>query len=212
MANQSSGLLSPLLRRQRLTAAVGYLRQGRVLDFGCADGELAGLIPPARYVGVDRDREALGRARARHPAHVLLTVEEFEGAADETFDVIAALAVIEHLPAPGDWLRLMRSRLRPAGRVVLTTPKPGLQWVHELGARLGLFSREAAEEHQRLLGRRQVEGLASEAGLRLTEYRPFQLWCNQLFVLESQDEPQQPEGPATTAEQAIGAGSREVGR
>jgi SAM-dependent methyltransferase len=209
MANQVSGLLSPMLRRQRLAAAAGHLRQGRVLDFGCADGELAGFIEPERYLGVDCDREALERARARHPSHTLLTVEEFEALADETFDVIAALALIEHLPAPGDWLRLMRRRLRPGGRLVLTTPRPGLRWVHELGARLGLFSMEAAEEHQRLLGRRDVEALAGPAGLRLKEYRPFQLRCNQLFVLEVQEAA---EGTAMPAGQVIGAAHGEVAR
>ena len=87
------------------------------------------------------------------------------------------------MPQPGAWLKKMQERVRVGGRIVLTTPRPSFRWAHELGARLKLFSREAAEEHQALLDYQAVEALSAEVGLHIAHYRPFLLGCNQLFVL-----------------------------
>lgn len=189
MADQMTGLFSPFLRRRRLAAVGPHLGEGRVLDYGCGVGELAGGVSPARYLGVDLDAESIAAARERHPAHRFQTLAEFEadGAAGD-FDVIAALALIEHLPEPGRWLAGLRGRLGPAGKVVLTTPHPSLRRAHELGARLRLFSREAADEHEAMLDRRALQAAAAEAGLRLAEYRRFLFGCNQLAVLRAEGE------------------------
>jgi 2-polyprenyl-3-methyl-5-hydroxy-6-metoxy-1,4-benzoquinol methylase len=184
MAGQLTGVLSPLLQNRRLAAARSYLRQGRLLDFGCSAGALAQLVEPARYVGVDTDQAALAHARAHYPSHRFLTLDEFESSSTDQFDIVAALAVIEHLPDPLAWLEKMRRRLTPAGRLVLTTPDPALQWAHEAGARVGLFSREAADEHQTLLDQQALRMLADRAGFRLTRYQRFLLGANQLCVLE----------------------------
>ena len=184
MANQVSGLFSPFLRQRRISAAASYLSGGRVLDFGCGVGELARFIDPPRYLGVDSDAASLAEARARRPSHTFLNLPEFHSMTEEeTFDVIVALALIEHLADPADWLRQMRARLRNSGMIVLTTPRPELRWAHEMGARLHLFSRAAAEEHQTLLGQAMVRDLAEKADLRVARYQPFLLGCNQLFVL-----------------------------
>lgn len=204
MADQVTGLFSPFLRARRLAAALPYLSglpSGRVLDVGCGVGELARWFEPGAYLGVDRDEESLAEARRRHPRHRFLPLAEWNAVsavsieptiepaiepAVETsarFDRIAALALIEHLDAPGAWLAEMRGVLAPGGLLVLTTPEPRLQGVHDVGARLGLFSRAGAAEHQSLLDRRRLEPLAAAAGLEVVEARRFLGGANQLFVL-----------------------------
>lgn len=180
MADQGSeGFLSPFLRERRIRAALPYLR-GTVLDFGCGSGALAAWISPANYFGMDRDAEALAAARRRFPAH-RFSQELPESAA---FDTIAALAVLEHLPSPAAWLLQMRRHLAPGGQIVLTTPHPSVRLVHEAGARAGLFSRAAAEEHEQMLNGADLLRLARQSGFRLVRYRRFLLGANQLAVLQ----------------------------
>ncbi|MBM3313664.1 methyltransferase domain-containing protein, partial [candidate division WOR-3 bacterium] len=157
MSDQASGLLSPLLRACRFHAVRPYLH-GRVLDFGCGVGWLAQCVASDLYTGVDSDEESLSAARSRFPRHTFLSVAEFAGTPDR-FDTTVALAVVEHMPSVAAFLSDLRARLRPRGRVVLTTPSPGLQGLYWLGARVGVFSRVAAAEHRQLLGRRDLEGL-----------------------------------------------------
>ncbi len=188
MAVQVSGLLSPFLLERRLAAARPHVAEGRVLDYGCGNGELARYVEPSRYLGLDADPASVEAARARHPRHRFVAVSGGEQAAGAgRFDVVVGLAVIEHLADPEAWLRQLRSCLAPGGRIVLTTPHPALRRAHEFGAWLGLFSRDAAEEHNVLIGRRLMRRLASAAGFEIAELRRFLLGCNQLFILRAVD-------------------------
>jgi hypothetical protein len=73
--------------------------------------------------------------------------------------------------------------LNPAGRLVLTTPHRAFRLAHEVGSRLRLFSRDAAEEHQRMFDRASFGEVAQEAGLTVLRYERFLFGANQLFVL-----------------------------
>lgn len=161
-----------------MRAAVPYVR-GRVLDFGCGDGEVAAWRRPEEYVGVDRDPAALAMARARFPTHRF----EPEIPRHEQFDTVLALAVIEHLPCPEAWLRQAASILHPEGSVVLTTPHPAFRRIHDYGAALGIFSHAASEEHESFLGHDRLRALAKACGFHLVRYRRFLLGANQLVVL-----------------------------
>lgn len=184
MPNQASGILSPFLRGCRLRAVRPFIDGGRVLDMGCGTGSLADVVAPQQYLGVDIDAESVRLARRRYPEHTFLTLDEFhDGRPLPGFDVIVALAVIEHLADPGGWLARLTACLSPGGRIVLTTPHPAWRRIHDLGAAVGLFSREAAEEHQALLDQSILGELAVLAGLEMIHSRRFLLGANQLFVL-----------------------------
>jgi 2-polyprenyl-3-methyl-5-hydroxy-6-metoxy-1,4-benzoquinol methylase len=185
MADQMTGFLSPFLRRRRIAAAGPFLREGKVLDFGCGVGELTNQIEPDRYLGVDLDRASVETASANHPRHRFETLAEFESRPPvPSFDVISALALIEHLADPGAWLATMGAWLNPEGMLILTTPHPSMRWVHECGARVRLFSREAADEHEDMLDYKALQTIAAGAGLRVAQYRRFLLGCNQLAVIK----------------------------
>ena len=181
MADQGSeGLFSPFLRRQRLRAARPYLL-GRILDVGCGSGALAGLVPWDRYLGVDSDRESLAKAAREHPRHAFASTLPSE---PESFDTVVALAVIEHVDSPARFLASLARRLRtdPASRIVITTPHPAAEWIHDAGAHIGFFSKHANEEHQQLLDSEMLSDIGTDAGLRVIEYRRFLLGANQLAV------------------------------
>jgi len=183
MADQGAeGLLSPFLRNRRIVAARPYL-EGRVLDFGCGAGALAAWVAPSRYLGIDIDAESLRRARAGFPQHRFLSALPEPA---ERFDSIIALAVIEHVRDPVALLRLLSRHLAESGaaRLVFTTPHPSVDWVHHVGATIGLFSRHASEEHESLMDMATLNQVGAEAGLTLVCYRRFLFGANQLAVFQ----------------------------
>ena len=173
------GLLSPYLRNRRLAVARPHLR-GRVLDVGCAEGHLADSVAPSLYVGVDLDDDILVEARAAHPDHVFVGVDELDET--ERFDTVAALAVIEHVPDPEGWVRRWADHLVAGGRIVLTTPYDRYEPVHGIAAHLRLTSDEAHHEHETTFDRESLEGLFERVGLKPTTYRRFLVGLNQLAV------------------------------
>jgi len=180
MSDQATGLLSPWLRRRRLVEVARHVEAPhRVLDFGCGNGELCRYVAPADYLGVDIDAETIDEARQRNPQGRF----ELSVPRDTRVDRIVAAAVIEHLPDPGEWLREMGGYLLPAGRVIVTTPHPLSNWPYRLAAALRLTSRQAADEHEQMIGLKQMSALAERAGFIVMRRRRFLFGLNQLFVL-----------------------------
>jgi hypothetical protein len=68
---------------------------------------------------------------------------------------------------------------------VITTPNPTLEWTHGVAARFGLLSHEAHDDHQSVVGRRELTAAAAKAGLKVDVFRYFMLGANQLLVLSS---------------------------
>jgi 2-polyprenyl-3-methyl-5-hydroxy-6-metoxy-1,4-benzoquinol methylase len=159
--------------------AAAHIR-GRVLDFGCGTGQLAGSLAPEHYIGYEIDPGSLAEARERYPDHLF---SDRLPSVTEKFDTIVLLAVIEHLPNPYHALQDLRQRLRRGGHIVLTTMTPACRRLHETGAMLGLFSAEAASEHHALLDRNDLHRMACSLGMSLTHYRRFLCAGNQLAVM-----------------------------
>lgn len=181
MADQGAeGLLSPFLRKQRFAAALPFLR-GKVLDVGCGSGGLCRYLAPDNYLGVDLDSESLRLASAQYPAY---NFQAQFPPLEIKFDTVIALAVIEHVDDPRAFLHELAARLAQGdqGRVVITTPHPSMEVVHTLGARIGLFSRHANEEHEELLDRRALDQCARSVGLAIEHYRRFLFGANQVCV------------------------------
>ncbi|MET8966729.1 methyltransferase domain-containing protein [Streptomyces hydrogenans] len=98
-----------------------------VLDVGCGPGtitaDLAALVAPGRVVGVDAAEDVLDKARATAAERGLGGVE-FRVAdvhaldfPDDSFDVVHAHQVLQHVGDPVQALREMRRVCRPGGVV-----------------------------------------------------------------------------------------------
>lgn len=183
MADQGAeGLLSPFLRNKRFIAVRPFLK-GRVLDYGCGSGGLAKIVPADCYLGIEIDRDCLQCARSLFPNHNFFSKLPENG---DKFNTVVSLAVIEHVKNPVYFLQILADQLNDSStaRVVVTTPHPTVDWVHGMGARIGLFSKHANEEHEDLLDREKLEAAGSQAGLKLILYKRFLFGANQLAVFK----------------------------
>jgi len=180
MADQATGVLSGWLREARLRAATPHC-VGRVLDYGCGVGKLATYVDPSCYLGFDIDAESIAPAKLSYPKHEFCT----ELPRQRQFDSVIALALIEHVPDAAAFVGQLREVLSPNGQIVLTSPHPYFEWAHTIGARTGLFSPEASDEHEQLFDRRGFEKLAQSARMKLVHYRRFLYGANQLAILRA---------------------------
>ncbi|HCE91164.1 MAG: hypothetical protein A2Z90_18240 [Burkholderiales bacterium GWA2_64_37] len=180
MADQGSeGLLSPFLRRTRFRAAKKYLK-GAVLDVGCGTAGLSRYVEPGKYYGVEVDKTSLEIAKNLHPESKFSSVLE---EVVEKFDTVVSLAVIEHVAAPSDFLFQLSTMLKDEdGLIVITTPHPSVDWVHTLGASIGIFSKHASEEHEDLLDKRALQIAGDKVGLHMIIYERFLMNANQIAV------------------------------
>jgi len=101
----------------------------RILDVGCGPGsisiDLAQEVSEGSVVGIDSSKEVLRRAQAlaseRSVVNVTFDVDDvYElGFDDQTFDVVHAHQVLQHLSRPVDALVEMRRVVRPGGLIAV---------------------------------------------------------------------------------------------
>jgi len=144
-----------------------YRSLNRWLDVGCGAGALMQAAVSRGWVTVGTEvAPTAADAVSREGFEVHLRMLEDAPLADESFDVVSIVEVVEHVADTDSLLRSVRRVLRPGGALYLTTP-------HGLGlsARtLGLaWSGVAPPEHLQLFSIKGLTALAERAGLRVRE-------------------------------------------
>ena len=105
------------------------LKNLKVLDVGCGGGLLAEALNAkgAHVTGIDVTEANIQVARLHAAkmeldiAYKLITAEEMVKTESESFDVVACLEVIEHVPDPGQLIKACSDLLRPDGQMFLST-------------------------------------------------------------------------------------------
>jgi 2-polyprenyl-6-hydroxyphenyl methylase/3-demethylubiquinone-9 3-methyltransferase len=100
----------------------------RILDIGCGGGILAEPLArlSAVVVGIDPSESNIGVAR-RHAEQSQLAIDyrsmsaEALAAADETFDVVLAMEVVEHVTDLGLFIETAASMVKPGGILFVAT-------------------------------------------------------------------------------------------
>lgn len=184
---QITGILSPLLEMWRLNKVRNHIVGDCILDFGCGYGKLAKEIPEIYYIGVDIDEDVLESAKKINKNLKGTHFYNFNQPEWRSykFDTIILAAVIEHFDNPKKLLIYLKKFLKPNGRIVITTPTPNAGIVLTIGSKLGLFSREALEEHKSLLNESYFVDLSDTIGLMLEKYERFEFGLNQLIIYKN---------------------------
>jgi SAM-dependent methyltransferase len=162
------------INEERIELARQFVR-GRLLDLGCGHNRLVGSYP---QFGIGVDVFDWG-ARA-----LILPDTSCLPFLDRSFDTVAILAALNHIPNRGAVLTEVDRVLRDDGRVVLTMITPVLStvghrclwWYGEDWAR-GMAAGEVYGFTQR-----QVGALMSAAGFTLERHRRFLYGLNHLYV------------------------------
>ena len=173
-----------LLQRWRFRKAARFIPKGaRVLDVGSDDGAMFEYLGDRieSGLGIDHGVESVpsnGRWR-------VIAGTFPDDVPDERFDVITALAVLEHIP--DDVLASFRdaciARLEPGGRFIATVPSPAVDRILHVLERLKLIHGMALHEHHGFEAT-STPSVFSAPELRLKRARRFQLGLNHLFVFE----------------------------
>ena len=155
-----------------------YLLQGvrggeRALDIGCGAGQFSAALDAAgvEVTGVEVAQAALERARARHPRidFRLIAPDAPLPFEDNSYEVVWAGEVIEHIADTGRWLSEVRRVLTPRGRLLLSTPSHGRLQVAVRGVEH--FSQPLGD-HLHLYTRRSLARLLKEFGFCEVQVRP----------------------------------------
>ena len=188
-AQDEEGLLSPFLRERRFKAIACYVPAGSlVLDIACGSGQLARYLPTGcEYRGVDRSSAAaaaLGDQFLQIDLAQTGAFAEVEKWLPGRPNVIALTAILEHVSDPHKLLAPCANLLAPNGFIVGTTPHPRGRSIHDMFAKIGLCSREAANEHETFLNRDAIAASASNTPMSLLIYKQFLFGLNQVFVFQ----------------------------
>ncbi|MDD1776995.1 MAG: class I SAM-dependent methyltransferase, partial [Candidatus Helarchaeota archaeon] len=107
-----------------LIESVIPLKGCHLLEVGCATGELLALARSrgASTIGLEISDYAAEVAKSRHGLDVRVGSLESQQFTSNTFDLVIALEVIEHVPSPITFLREISRILKPGGFVCLSTP------------------------------------------------------------------------------------------
>jgi SAM-dependent methyltransferase len=125
--------------------------QRRILDVGCGTGSmLTYLTSYGKAQGVDIDEEAVGYCHERGLLDVRLGVAEDLPFDDDSFELVTALDVVEHLDDDAAALREFARVLRPGGQLLITVPAHRFMWGDQDEVNLHKRRYVAAEVRERM--------------------------------------------------------------
>lgn len=116
-------------------------KSSRILEIGCGRGWVRDYLTQrgwSHYIGLD----------IVPPADIVGDILNWReiGIDRESFDVILAFEVVEHI----DCFRECHEILRPGGMLMLTSPLPHMDWLMQILERIGLNQRRTSP-HDRLI-------------------------------------------------------------
>jgi 2-polyprenyl-3-methyl-5-hydroxy-6-metoxy-1,4-benzoquinol methylase len=116
-------------------------KQDRILEIGCGTGWVRNYLKEngwKNYVGID----------LVPPADIIGDIRDWEnlGLTEETFDIIIAFEVVEHVNCLKECYKLLKS----GGKLMLTSPVPHMDWILNFLELIGL-NQKRTSPHNNLI-------------------------------------------------------------
>lgn len=100
---------------------------GKLLEMGCGLGHLLGLLQDDyQCVGIDLIDYSVEQTRLNAPKAEAyqMSADDLSGFESESFSVVVALHLVEHLPNPANTIQQVYRILKPGGLWLFATPHP----------------------------------------------------------------------------------------
>lgn len=160
-----------------LIAAQAPLRPGaRILEVGCGTGSNIALLQGfGRVDAIEPDGPARALAARRSGLDVRGGFLPADGPSieDGAYDLIVLLDVLEHIPEDGPALEVLRAKLAPGGRLLVTVPAMPWLW----------SAHDVAHHHHRRYTLRTLTAVFEAAGFRLRHRTYFNTLLFPLIVV-----------------------------
>ena len=147
-------------------------KPGTILDIGTADGlmlrNLKDTFPKTTCVGIEYARDLMACCESK-------TIHLIQGNAlvlpikDDTFDVVVATAIIEHVSEPIQLIREAFRVLRKNGILIITSPHPFWEGIATYIGHL------KEEEHHELITLRKLKSLFDAVGFEIANAEQFMI-------------------------------------
>ena len=155
----------------------------QILDIGCGPGTISAefslLTTSGKVTAIDLSEEVIQIARATHPTSKYQNLEFEVGDTyrlhfpDNSFDIVYAHQVLQHLSRPIDALREMKRVLTPGGIIAVRDADYGsFTWspdTSELDLWMSIYQEVAARNNATANGGRYLKGWVTDAGFNSLE-------------------------------------------
>ncbi len=119
-----TSFFSKVFINARIRKIEAFKSSGRILDFGCGDGEFLQRLNKGRWeaVGTDFSEGVLQRIKGKKKDFRFIECDINKLNWEGDFDVISLWGVFEHISAPHEFLKLFRKMLKKNGLLFLSVP------------------------------------------------------------------------------------------
>jgi len=145
----------------------------RVIEIGCAQGDLLAALKPSYGVGVDFSREMVAEARQKHPELTFVHADAHELTLNDTFDAIILSDLINDVWDVEMVFQRIRPLATPSTRVIVNCYSRLWAPILALTSKLGLSTPKLA---QNWLVPEDVSNLLYLAGFETLRNQPEILW------------------------------------
>ena len=167
-----------------------HLPPGDVLELGCSSGSFVALMRQAGYEASGVEMSPWVAAFGHETFNVPIRIGPIESLdfPPSSFDVIALMDVLEHLPDPKETMRYCLQLLKPKGLLLIQAPqfKCGMNYNELIESESPFLEQLKSDEHLYLFSERSVKDLFQRLGAEHICFEPAIFAQYDMFFAVSQ--------------------------